>query len=256
MSLGLPWQDREVTEGPVLYVIAEGVSGMGKRKRAWEEQAQCRMQVQFLPVPVQIGASRDRIPFVELAAGIKPVLIVFDTQARVSVGLDENSAKDMGVLVNAAEEIRKATGACVLFVHHESRAGENLRGSTALEGAAATRIRVAKDGPLVCLTNPKQKDAAEADRIDLALKPAGSSAVIVSPDRETIGLPDAEKRVMATFRETFGETIAVSRSDIMEASRLTKSTCCRALKTLVADGLLTNVGTAKRPMYQLPEASP
>ena len=82
---------------------------------------------------------------------------VIDTQARVTVGADENSAVDMGHLVVAADKVRAATGACVLFLHHEARAGENMRGSTALEGAAATLLRVAKDGSRVELTNPKQR---------------------------------------------------------------------------------------------------
>ncbi len=104
------------------------------------------------------------------------MLVVLDTQARVSVGLDENSAKDMGALIAAAEQLREACRACVLFVHHEPRVGENLRGSTALEGAAMTAIRAVKEGLQITLTNPKQKEAVEFDPIELALQPVAESA--------------------------------------------------------------------------------
>jgi hypothetical protein len=63
----------------------------------------------------------------ELAAELQCVLVVLDTQARVTVGADENSAVDMGRLVAAAEKIRVATRACVKFVHHEAAPGQHAR---------------------------------------------------------------------------------------------------------------------------------
>lgn len=250
VSTGLPWQDHEVREGPVLYVIGEGSSGMARRKRAWEQHAQQRMQVIFLPVPVQI-ANGDLEALTEICRELAPVMIVLDTQARVSVGLDENSARDMGTLIEAAEKLRASCGACVLFVHHEPRGGENMRGSTALEGAAMTEVRAVKDGVSITLQNPKQKEAAEFDPIELMLRPEGESAVITARGRESFDLPDASRRILICLRESFGESIAASRADIMEETRLSKATCNRALKVLVDGNYLLNVGTAKRPAYQL-----
>ena len=249
VAAGLSWQGHATVYGPVLYVIAEGSAGMGPRKRAWEEQARERMGVTFLPVAVQISSSTDMGAVVIIAAEIKPVLIVFDTQARVTVGMDENSSRDMGLMVEAAEQLREVSGACVLFVHHESRGGENPRGSTAIEGAAMSQIRAKKDGVNVTLENPKQKEAAEFDPIRLVLKPLGESAVLTSGSGET---SESQQKIMTCMRETFGETLAVSPKDIAETTGLSRTTCFRALKALVIDGFLVNVGTAKRPMYQIP----
>ena len=180
VSVGWMWQGRVTMQGPVLYVIAEGVTGLRQRVRAWEDYADTRAGVAFLPVAVQFLSALDLAAVIEVARDLHPVLIVVDTQARVTVGADENSARDMGEFVAAADRLRRATGACVLFVHHESRAGENMRGSTALEGAAATIARVTKDGPHLLLENPKQKDAAPFDPIRLRLVPRLESATVQS----------------------------------------------------------------------------
>jgi RecA-family ATPase len=70
------------------------------------------------------------------------VLAVVDTLARCFVGGEENSARDMGRFVAAADRLRTATGAAALLLHHVSRHGGAIRGSTALPGALDTGIAV------------------------------------------------------------------------------------------------------------------
>jgi RecA-family ATPase len=118
----------------------------------------------FLPVPVQMLGNVDVAAFGQLLVDLQPTLLILDTQARVTVGAEENSSRDMGQFVDALDELRSHSGACILVVHHEPRNGENLRGSTALEGAATTIIRVSKDGNVVELTNPKQKTHSHSRR--------------------------------------------------------------------------------------------
>ena len=57
------------------------------------------------------------------AAGVKPALIIFDTLNRCAEGLEENSAKDMGIFCAGLEKIKRATGAHVNVVHHNNAAG-------------------------------------------------------------------------------------------------------------------------------------
>jgi len=111
IDAGLPWMGLAVTPGPVLYVIAEGTTGLHPRVRAWEHRAGCKTGVIFLPVAVQMLQPADTAAIAALAAELGCVLVVIDTQARVTVGADENSAVDMGRLVVAAEQIRMASGA-------------------------------------------------------------------------------------------------------------------------------------------------
>lgn len=254
VSVGLPWQGRPVTVGPVLYVIAEGVTGLRQRVRAWEDHAGGRTMAAFLPVAVQFLDAIDFHALTGIARDLRPVLIVIDTQARVTVGADENSARDMGTFVAAADKLRQATDACVLFVHHESRSGENMRGSTALEGAAATLIRITKDGSQLRAENVKQKDTAPFDPIRMRLVPRLDSAVVYSHDGlgVTPELAASEQKILDTLRESFGSNGAPA-SRLLRASALPESSFYRALKRLADLGEVVNLGNKKRTLYVLAE---
>jgi len=250
IDAGLPWMGLAVTPGRVLYVIAEGTTGLRPRVRAWEDRAGQKTGVIFLPVAVQMLQPADTAAIAALAAELGCVLVVIDTQARVTVGADENSAVDMGRLVVAAEQIRMASGACVQFVHHEARGGDNLRGSTALEGAATTILRVVKDGSRIELTNPKQKDTAEADSMVLWVVPRLQSVVIAGqPEGPTLDLrTESETKILKVLLDSFGTTGA-SASLLRETCGLPKSTFHWALNRLVKDGLIQNLGTRTRSCY-------
>ncbi|HWG01094.1 MAG TPA: AAA family ATPase, partial [Trebonia sp.] len=249
-AAGLPWQEHEVIPGPVLYLAAEGTSGLRQRVRAWEDYAKCTMGALFLPLAVQILVPGEREALAALAAGMRPALVVLDTQARVTAGFDENSAKDMGLYVAAADRIRAASGACVLTVHHEARNGDNMRGSTALEGAATSIMRTAKDGSLITLSTAKQKDAPAADDVRLRLVPRLGSAVIMSHEMiGTFGLmTDSETTVMSTLWEFFAGRSATT-SEVIETSKLGRTTVYRALSSLVSKGKVVNTGSEVRPRY-------
>lgn len=255
VAAGLPWQGCETMQGPVLYLAAEGKSGLRPRVRAWEDYAQCVMGVVFLPVAVQLLVPVDIAALAAVAAEMHPALVVLDTQARVTTGFDENSAKDMGLFVAAADRLREATGACVLTVHHEARAGENMRGSTALEGAATSIMRATKEGSLITLSTSKQKDAPAADEVRLTLMPRLASAVLMSHGRAgNFGLlSDSEGTVLGTLRELFVGRSATP-TEIIDMTKLSKSTVYRALSALVSKGKLVNAGTEARPRYVLTDA--
>lgn len=171
---GRKWLGRAVYGGPVLYVVAEGAGGMGLRVQAWTERhGSMSERLRLLPRAVQ--AKGDRWPtLVELARQLGPALIVIDTQARVSVGVNENSNTEVGELIARLDELRAATRACVLVVHHIGRAGEDARGASALDGAQDTELKVERvGGPKalrVKLTVDKQKDAPDTDAVMLDLE--------------------------------------------------------------------------------------
>ena len=167
VSAGLPWLEHETAEGPVLYLYAEGIAGLRARVRAWEARAGYASKVMFLPVAVQVTRTVDLEAFTALVAELKPSLIILDTQARVTVGIEENSAMEMGRVVLAASEIIKVGRACLLVLHHEGRSGDNPRGSIAIEGSAVSLFRAEFDGERVRLVNRRQRDTIEADPITL-----------------------------------------------------------------------------------------
>jgi RecA-family ATPase len=176
---GRPWFGNTVKQGKVIYLIAEGPSGFSDRIETWEEFNRLgAANVAFLPVPVQFMNDIDVGAFGQLLTWMKPDLTIIDTQARVTVGMKENDATDMGEFVEKLEQLRRATGTCFLLVHHEPRNGEHLRGSIALEGAATSVLRTFKEGNQVTVQTIKQKDIEEPPDFQLQVTPHHSSAVL------------------------------------------------------------------------------
>ncbi len=172
VGTGLPWRGHSVHQGEVVYLVAEGTTGMGMRVRAWEERHGAMKAARFLPRPVQASGPEWAV-LVEACRRIGPVLVVLDTQARVTVGMDENDNTEMGKFIHRAEELRAATGACVLVVHHIGRNGEDARGASALDGAQSTEVKIKRSerGPLwAVIGQDKQKDMAEAEELEVGLE--------------------------------------------------------------------------------------
>lgn len=202
VAAGKPWQGHRVEKHPVLYLVAEGARGMTLRVRAWLSQHGSMEGVTFLPYPVQVkSADGQWDALVQIAAELRPGWILLDTQHRISTGLEENSATDMGILISAIGRLRRATGACVTPIHHTGRNGGDARGSSALDGAQDTELKVVRAEPreslMVSLLQDKQKDMAEGARsgIQLAMKivPLGTgphgeplSSLVVDPDRDAV----------------------------------------------------------------------
>lgn len=161
---GLAWNGHRATQGEVIYLAAEGAYGMKKRVRAWEAHHARRMRgVLIFPEAIQVGRREWRV-FVELIRRRRPALVVLDTQARITVGLEENSATDMGVFVDRMEQLRAASdGSCVMPVHHLGHSGREGRGSTAVTGAVTSEIRVERDedSRLIQVETTKQKNAED-----------------------------------------------------------------------------------------------
>ncbi|MFD6914049.1 AAA family ATPase [Streptomyces virginiae] len=166
VGTGTPWHGQATSQGGVLYLVAEGIKGIRKRVRAWEQHYGRRMTgVRFLPRPVQ-AMDPEWMLLIELCRRQQPALIIIDTQARITVGIEENSNTEMGRVVQRMEELRMASGACVLLVHHSGNDGDRGRGATAVKGALQTELGVERKGKGLCdttitLKTGKQKDDEE-----------------------------------------------------------------------------------------------
>lgn len=182
LATGRDWWGHEVAEtGPVLYVAAEDDRGVQARARAWRSRfcgGQTTGKVHFLTHAPQVGEPGSFDALRLLVGVLQPVLVILDTQARVTRGLDENDSKAMGELIHQANQIQKL-GAAVLSVHHPARGGTVPRGSSAQEGAADVVVLCTMDDDKVLkVKNTKQKNAAEFEPLTLGLDPEGESAVL------------------------------------------------------------------------------
>lgn len=278
---GSPWQGLAVRGGPVVYLVAEGADGMKLRKQAWESvYGTMSDRVRFIPFPIQAGNEAHWAVLVQACHRLAPSLIVLDTQARISVGLRENDATDMGLLVHAVNALRRATGACVLVLHHTGRNGGDARGSSALDGAQDTEVRVERPPSrrsLRCTVSlDKQKDGTEGVRVELRLAVVDlgldvetgddlSSLVIQAADPFADPLhavrPDWEEnltenggRIMAVMRDHSDEPGAVQAQILRwlaeRGTPMRQTSAATALRKLRQDGLLEMIG---RTRYVLPE---
>lgn len=163
VGLGIDWRGCRTRQGVVVYVVAEGQKGIPNRVYAWEKANKRRMKdVYFLPEPVQAGnkygMTENWRTLIEACRRIEPVMVVLDTQARMTIGLSENDNSEMSVFTAAVSALKQATRACVLVVHHIGRDGGNARGASSLDGAQDTEIRVERP------TDKKGRITAEGRR--------------------------------------------------------------------------------------------
>lgn len=263
VATGKPWQGHDVQPGRVLYIVGEGLAGLGKRRRAWSYAwHQPRTDdITWLQGAVPLMAAGWTEALAQLVAETEPVLIVVDTLSRAIAGHNENAPETMSAVVAASDRIRQAAnGACVLFVHHATKDGATNRGHSALEGACDVRWKLANsddDGALV-LSNPKAKDEAEAPDRPLGLRvidlPGGERSCIVESHGRTRSAEEdvpSQSRLLQVMRDSFGTTGATG-TQLREAAALHKTTHYRALNDLLGRGALLNTGTRQRPFFELP----
>lgn len=178
---GAEWQGRRTIPADVVMIVAEGAGGVGKRIKAWEARNGKMPEGLFiLPRPVQAGIAEKWGVLVRACKRLagaaeqrgREFMVILDTQARVTVGLKENDATDMGIFIGAVSAIRDATKGCVLTVHHTGRAGGDARGSSAIDGAQTTELKVmpGKNKLSATLSVEKQKDIEEIEPIRLGFE--------------------------------------------------------------------------------------
>ena len=253
VGTGEQWQGWPVTQGPVLILVAEGVRGTKKRVRAWEKAMGRTMDnVHFLPLAVQSRNAGHWAAFVDLAAELGPVLVVIDTQARVTVGVEENSNTEMGEFVERVERLRAATGACVMIVHHIGRHGDTGRGATTVDGAVSTIIKVTKDEGRITLECTKNKDGNEWEDIRLRAVPLGDSVVLALDDGTHRGAePPLASRKWVQDWWRVHEREAVSVSVLVKSGVVTEPTFHRSKRDLLSQGLAVKEGNGNATRYRL-----
>lgn len=108
----------------------------------------------------KVGAG---VSLAELAAewdGAPLDLLIVDTLHSATIGTDENSAQDMGRVLEGIKAAQKILGCTVLLVHHTNKAGTGERGSSALRGAMDFMLEVRQNGSGSIMSCEKLKDGA------------------------------------------------------------------------------------------------
>lgn len=247
------WHGHEVHAGPVLYIVAEGLGGIGARVDAWQQQRRVHScgESFWLPMAVSLLDTAKVEGLAELVREIRPQLIVVDTFARCLVGGDENTAKDVGMAVENAERLRRASGACVLIVHHSGKDTTlGARGSSALRAAVATEIECSHADGVTILRQTKQKDHEAGEPHRMALVPIGDSCAL---DRYAGGgdleLPPGAVEMLEDLAAIVGDDEGVSVSVWKVSSGVAERSFYRWQKRLIELGYCLKTGHKGQARY-------
>ena len=176
---GLAWQNRAVRRGSVLYIAGEGVGGMGKRVRAWEAWHGKHDTANLYVLPTAVNF-RDEADIARLKCTIDSIgeqftMVVVDTVARALLGGEENSATDMGLFVDACDQIKAHTGSALLAVHHAGKdTAKGMRGSSSLLGGVDAAMSITNFDGIVTLKVEKQKDAEPIGDMNFEMVPVAT----------------------------------------------------------------------------------
>lgn len=253
VATGRPWLGRPVVQRRTLYIAAEGAPGLDDRLKAWEYAWGVDIPADALwTLPDAVNLS-NAVAVKQLAALVSDEgigFVVVDTLAKCAVGLDENSSRDMGLVVDSLYRLKDATaGGVVAIVHHTGKDKTTIRGSSALEAGVDTVYLAEGDSKLVKLTRTKRKDGPCDDvlRVRLETDKSMKSGFLVST--RDVDMTGSEDTLMSAFMSTFSATGA-TKAELRDAAGMPSGSFHRALNRLISKGFLVNQGTDARPFYR------
>lgn len=190
------WLGLKIANSPVVYFAAEAPASVKMRARA----AADRMDLPRPPalyisdsVPALGGERSSIIDAARIIATIRAVeaiegqrvhITFIDTVASCLGDGDENG-DGMSRLVESGKRIALETQTCVVFIHHPSKGGDDLRGHGSLKGACDSILRIQVDEltGVRTATLTKARDHAIGLELRFELEP------VALPDRDSFGDP-------------------------------------------------------------------
>jgi hypothetical protein len=248
VAADVPWAGFDVLAGPVLYVAAEGQDGLRVRQQAWLKSSSQSGAPNFhvYPVPVNLlrleswDDSEADVPRLvqTVASGVDAYtgeampyrLVIIDTLNRCIGGASETDST-MATVVEASRRMQEA-GAAVLIIHHPDKGDRDLRGHSALRGAADTVLHVRLFKGVVQVKVDKQKDAPDGWSFNLrpVVVPLGdgeSSVVLADAAIEDAQADDVLSALAGC---------ALTQTEIAEATGAARSSLQRTLKKMMDSG--------------------
>jgi hypothetical protein len=162
-----------------LYVFTEGLNGLKTRSIAWAEERQAAIPtdehgVVWVRDAVRLNRQDNtEEPWSEQVAALVQMyndyerdILFVDTLAN-TFGGNENSQQDANNYLAAIRMFQE--GGPVVIVHHNTKEGDDYRGSTVFEGAVDTKVAVKESDGLVHLYITKQKDGDPGFNMNLQI---------------------------------------------------------------------------------------
>ncbi|PMR61785.1 hypothetical protein C1A38_06740 [Verrucosispora sp. ts21] len=199
-ATGKPWLGtREVVQGRVLYLIGEGAYDQDNRITAWEKhngtEVPAENFITFPRTPRLFNNAAELEALNELIRQERFVLVIIDTLRRASGEAKGNSNDDMGQVVDAIEDIKRATdNGSVLVIAHTDAEDTKVRGATNIEDDADYVYRTQRvNSNQVKLWRTKNKYGPEDDTHQLRATLVADSLVLAPDEARVLRLGDREQ---------------------------------------------------------------
>lgn len=178
VARGVEFFGNQVLRGGVVYQAGEGARGVKRRLKAYRKHFDVADDADvpfvFLGSKVDLyskdgdtQALIEEIKAWALTMSEPLRLVVIDTLATATSGADENSGKDMSIVLANIARISDETGAHVMLVHHMNADGKKLRGHTSIFGNVDQVITVTMDETTKVRTAVLSKQKDDEDGLKL-----------------------------------------------------------------------------------------
>lgn len=284
IACGSDWFNHRVNRGPAVYILGEGGGGVSRRLRAWHltnpdaglPNAPLFISRRIVPLGESEAVAEITAAIDEAGAGT-PSVVFIDTLARAAAGLDENSARDMGELVQACDKIREQYKCSVILVHHAGHNQDRARGSSAIKAALDAELSLTQSEGVITLSSSKAKESEGFKPLTFRLTSVDTrwldedderiySAVLeeCEPPEQAEQLGKNQNILLAVIRDMYRQRVKIASesghapdsvriavSDVREVSTLNRKRFAEVKKALIEKGLITISGN----FVQLVEAS-
>ncbi len=199
IATGSDFMDRSVKEGPVVYINAEGHTGMKWRIKAWEQEFGSIANAPFyLSKQAADFLNDDNIKDVTKALDAianehdgKIEAVIVDTLHRNMQG-DENSSQDFGLFMDALQRLCQRYDAAGIVNHHPGHnAKDRGRGSSSQRASLDTELLLIKQNNQTVLKHIKLKDGGPLQpSIGFRLRQVRIPWVDINGDKLTTCVPE------------------------------------------------------------------
>ena len=151
--LGRDWHGHETEQGSVVYLCGEGLRGLQRRLKSWEQLN--ALSLRDAPLLISTRGARllddkdhqllkDTIDRTQDESG-KVRMIVVDTLQRNFGQGNESSTEDMSAFIERIDDLRDTYSSCIAIVHHSGHAtNSRARGSSVIQASVDWEYRVAR----------------------------------------------------------------------------------------------------------------
>ncbi len=239
VARGEPFFDHPTHQGPVIYLALEE-----KRSKVAEHFA--LMGATDEPIVIHVG-SAPKDALAELTAAIEQhgaVLAIIDPLFKLVRFRDGNDYTEVSGALEPLIALARNSGCHLLCVHHlgkgERDGGDAVLGSTALFGAVDTLLKMKRSGSAARTIEAIQRYGDDLPETVVHLDPQ-TGIVKAAGDVAVLRLEEAGQAILDALGE---ETL--TEGDIRERAKGNESLLAKALRELVARGLVTRTGGGKK----------